>query len=117
MTNPWAMILPLALGTFAIRLAGALLGQRIPTHGAWARAMRALPGCLIVSLVAIGLVSGGFREWAAGLAAGLARTGDAQLASRHGGRHRVGVVSAPFSLRVDAGVGHHQPLGTVVAVL
>ena len=72
MTNPWAMILPLALGTFAIRLAGALLGRRIPTHGAWARAMRALPGCLIVSLVAIGLVSGGFREWAAGLAAALA---------------------------------------------
>ena len=41
MTNPWVMILPLALGTFAIRLAGALLGRRIPTHGACGRARHA----------------------------------------------------------------------------
>ena len=72
MTSPWALILPLAAGTFTIRLSGALLGARIPTHGRWARAMQALPGCLIVSLVAVSLISGGPREWIAGLVAALA---------------------------------------------
>lgn len=33
--------------------------------------MRALPGCLIVALVAVSLVSGGFREWIAGLVSAL----------------------------------------------
>ncbi len=73
MTSPWLGLAPLALITFAIRLSGAFLGGRIPTHGAWARAMRALPGCLIVALVAVGLASGGVREGIAGLvAAGVA---------------------------------------------
>lgn len=65
MSDTWLVILGLAAGTFAIRLTGALLGRRIPEHGAWARGLRALPGCLIVSLVAVSLVSGGPREWAA----------------------------------------------------
>ena len=72
MTSPWLMIAPLALGTFAIRLTGALLGPRIPTHGAWARAMQALPGSLIVALIAVNLMAGGGREWAAAAVAALA---------------------------------------------
>ena len=69
MTDTWAVIVALAIGTFAIRLAGVLVGQRIPNDGAWARGLRALPGCLIVSLVAVSLLSGGPREWAAGVLA------------------------------------------------
>ena len=71
MTSPWTLILPLAAGTFSIRIGGALLARRIPTHGPWARATRALPGCLIVSLVAMSLVAGDYRGWIAGLAAAL----------------------------------------------
>lgn len=69
MTEAWFVILALTVGTFAIRLSGVLIGQRIPQEGAWARRLRALPGCLIVSLVAVSLLSGGPREWSAGLVA------------------------------------------------
>ena len=69
----WAVIAALAIGTFAIRLSGALLGQRLPSAGPWARALSALPGCLILAFVAASLAQGGPREWAAGaLAAGVA---------------------------------------------
>ena len=69
MTETWRVILGLCAGTFAIRLSGVLIGQRIPASGAWARGLRALPGCLIVALVAVSLLSGGAREWGAGLVA------------------------------------------------
>jgi uncharacterized membrane protein len=69
MTEAWTVILALAAGTFAIRLSGVLIGQQIPSHGVWARGLRALPGCLIVSLVAVSVMSGGPREWAAGVIA------------------------------------------------
>lgn len=69
MTETWFVILALAIGTFAIRLSGVLIGQQIPEKGAWARGLRALPGCLIVSLVAVSLLSGGVREWGAGIVA------------------------------------------------
>lgn len=73
MADTWLLILALALPTFVIRLSGVLLGQRIPATGGWARALNALPGCLIVSLVAVSLLSGGPSEWGAGLvAAGVA---------------------------------------------
>ena len=68
-TENWVVILVLTMGTFAIRLSGVLIGQRIPQHGALARGLSALPGCLIVSLVAVSLLSGGPREWEAGLVA------------------------------------------------
>jgi uncharacterized membrane protein len=71
-TDTWAVILALAVGTFAIRLAGILVGQRMPNDGAWARGLHALPGCLIVSLVMVSLLSGGPREWAAGVVAAAA---------------------------------------------
>jgi len=65
MTETWLVIGGLAIATFAIRLSGILLGQRLPRGGAWARALNALPGCLLVSLVAVALLSGGPKEWAA----------------------------------------------------
>jgi uncharacterized membrane protein len=69
MTETWAVILALMVGTFAIRVSGIAIGQRIPENGAWARALRALPGCLIVSLVSVSILSGGPREWASGMIA------------------------------------------------
>jgi uncharacterized membrane protein len=69
MAETWFVILALTAGTFASRLSGVLIGQRIPQHGAWARWLYALPGCLIVSLVAISLLSGGPEEWSAGCVA------------------------------------------------
>ncbi len=69
MTEAWTVILGLTAGTFLIRLSGVLIGQRIPQHGAWARGLRALPGCLIVSLVAVSLMAGGGQEWGAATAA------------------------------------------------
>jgi uncharacterized membrane protein len=65
MADPWLVIGGLAIATFAIRLSGILLGQRIPRDGAWARALNALPGCLLISLVSVALLSGGPKEWAA----------------------------------------------------
>jgi uncharacterized membrane protein len=69
MTEPWLVIVGLAIATFAIRLAGILLGQRIPRAGGWASALNALPGCLLISLVAVALLSGGPKEWAAAVVA------------------------------------------------
>ncbi len=69
MDENWTLIGALAAGTFAIRFAGARLGQAIPTHGAAARALNALPGCLIVSLVAFSMLTGVWKEWAAGAVA------------------------------------------------
>jgi branched-subunit amino acid transport protein len=65
----WWVVLGLTVGTFAIRLAGTMIGQRIPDDGPWARGLRALPGCLIVALVSVSIFSGGAREWGAGMVA------------------------------------------------
>ena len=73
MAEPLLVIAGLAAATFAIRLSGILLGQRIPAEGVWAVALNALPGCLLVSLVTVALLSGGLREWtAAAIAAAVA---------------------------------------------
>ncbi len=69
MSEPWILIAGLAAATYAIRLSGVVLGQRIPKEGGWARALSALPGCLIVSLVAVSLLSGGPQAWGAGVVA------------------------------------------------
>lgn len=66
MTDTWFVILALAACTYAIRLSGVLLGQRLPVSGPWARGLTALPGCLIIALVTHLLVSGGPQEWIAG---------------------------------------------------
>ncbi len=66
MTDNWLVIVGLAIATFAIRMSGVVLGERLPTTGPWARGLQALPGCLIVSLVTVLLLSGGPAEWIAG---------------------------------------------------
>jgi uncharacterized membrane protein len=66
MDDTWLVILGLAAATFSIRMAGVMLGARLPQTGAWARALLALPGCLIVALVSVSLLSGGTNEWIAG---------------------------------------------------
>jgi uncharacterized membrane protein len=63
------VILILAIGTLTVRLAGVAVGQKLPRHGAWARGLNALPGCMIVSLVMVVLSAGGPKEWLAALAA------------------------------------------------
>lgn len=70
MDDIWLVILPLAAATFVIRIAGAVMGQRLPQEGAWARALNALPGSLIIALVSVSLLSGGPQEWIAGGVAG-----------------------------------------------
>ena len=65
------VVFVLAGATFAIRLSGVYLGQELPQHGSWARALNALPGCLIVALVSVSLLSGGPSEWLAGAIAAL----------------------------------------------
>jgi uncharacterized membrane protein len=67
------VIAALAVGTFAIRLGGYLLGASLPVSGGWARGLQALPGCLIVALLAMILTQSGPDEWlAAALALGVA---------------------------------------------
>lgn len=63
MSDQYLLITILAIATFSMRYFGVLLGQYIPDTGAWARALNALPGCLIVSLVAVMVMSGGPTEW------------------------------------------------------
>jgi uncharacterized membrane protein len=57
----------LAIGTYAIRLGGALAGQHLARFPVSAEALSLLPGSLIVSLVALSLV--GQPVWVYGVAA------------------------------------------------
>lgn len=65
MDEHFVVITGLALGTFAIRFGGYLLGAGIPASGPWAQALQALPGCLIAALLAVILVQAGPAEWTA----------------------------------------------------
>lgn len=68
MSPTWITILGLAAGTLGVRLGGYLLGRSLPQHGAWARGLDAVPGCLITALLATQLANGGPAEWGAGAA-------------------------------------------------
>ena len=59
----WMTIIGLCGASFAIRLSGYLLASQIPQDGMWARALQALPGCLIASLVSLMLLNGTILEW------------------------------------------------------
>tara|TARA_B110000046_G_scaffold90536_1_gene98501 strand:+ start:35 stop:334 length:300 start_codon:yes stop_codon:yes gene_type:complete len=86
MNDIWLVIVGLAAATFSIRMAGAMLGARLPKSGAWARALQALPGCLIVALVSVSLLSDGPNEWIAGaIAAVVATLSRSLLATMVGG--------------------------------
>ena len=69
MTDIWLVIVVMMVATLSVRLLGVFVGQRLPQHGVCARALNALPGCLIVSLVSVMLMGGGPREWLAGACA------------------------------------------------
>ena len=69
MSDSLLLTLLLAAATFSVRYLGLVLGQRLPTSGPWTRALNALPGCLIVSLVTVILTSGGINEWTGALVA------------------------------------------------
>ena len=59
----WMTIIGLCGASFAIRLSGYLLASQIPHDGMWARALQALPGCLIASLVSLMMLNGTILEW------------------------------------------------------
>ncbi len=69
MSDPIKLTLLLAVATFSVRYLGVVVGQHLPASGPWTRALNALPGCLIVSLVAVILTSGGIDEWIGAAAA------------------------------------------------
>ena len=62
-TEIWITIIGLGGASFTIRLSGYLLASQIPQGGIWARALQALPGCLIVSLVSLMMLNGTMLEW------------------------------------------------------
>lgn len=66
-TEIWLTILGLGAASYAIRLGGFFLALRLPQSGAWARGLEALPGCLIMALVALMMLKGGATELCAGL--------------------------------------------------
>ena len=69
MSDALVLTLLLAVATFSVRFLGVVVGQRLPSSGPWTRALNALPGCLIVSLVTVILTNGSTHEWLGGIAA------------------------------------------------
>ena len=60
-----------ALVTYGLRLGGLLLAGRLPKNGGFRRFMDTLPGTILLSLVAPGIVSAGVLGGAAALATAL----------------------------------------------
>jgi branched chain amino acid efflux pump len=60
-----------ALATYSLRLGGLLLAGRLPTNGGFKRFMDALPGTILLSLVAPGIFSSGAIGGVAALATAL----------------------------------------------
>ncbi|BBO70012.1 hypothetical protein DSCA_39420 [Desulfosarcina alkanivorans] len=60
-----------ALATYSLRLGGLLLAERLPANGGFKRFMDALPGTILLSLVAPGIYSSGALGGAAALATAL----------------------------------------------
>jgi len=48
-----------AIVTYSLRLGGLMLASKLPDSGRWKRFMDALPGTILVSLIAPGIVSAG----------------------------------------------------------
>ena len=65
MTDAVVVTVALALATISVRLFGIAIGQRLPQTGVWARSLKSLPGCLIVALISVMLLSKGPLEWIA----------------------------------------------------
>lgn len=71
-----------AIATYSLRLGGLLLAEHLPRNGGFRRFMEALPGTILLSLVAPGIVSAGILGGIAALATALCawRTGNVLLA-------------------------------------
>lgn len=65
-------IFGMAAVTFAIRLGGYLLADRLPSSGFVAAWLRHLPGAVLAALVAPAVAAGGVAEWMGAIAATLA---------------------------------------------
>ena len=73
MTSPEALyaIALMGLATFAIRVAGLLLADRLPRQGFIAAWLRYIPGAVLAALVAPAIATGGPAEIVAALATAL----------------------------------------------
>ena len=58
-------ILGMAAVTFAIRMGGLLVANRLPTTGFVAAWLRHVPGAVLAALVAPAVLAGGVAEWIA----------------------------------------------------
>ncbi len=67
-TAPWIVIGLAAVATYSLRIGGLLLSEWLPRTGPMRRFLDALPGTLLLSLVAPGLVSAGVSGLVAGSA-------------------------------------------------
>ena len=65
------VILGMALVTFAIRMGGLLVANRLPTTGFVAAWLRHVPGAVLAALVAPAVLAGGIAEWLAAAATAL----------------------------------------------
>ena len=63
-------VLGAAAATYGLRLGGLLLSERLPQNGGFRRFMEALPGTILLSLVAPGILAAG--TWGAVAAASTA---------------------------------------------
>ena len=54
-----------AILTYGLRIGGLLLSERFPQNGPFQRFMEALPGTILLSLIAPGIVSIGYWGWIA----------------------------------------------------
>lgn len=65
------VIAGMALVTFAIRMGGLLVANRLPTTGFVAAWLRHVPGAVLAALVAPAVLAGGVAEWLAAAATAL----------------------------------------------
>ncbi len=65
------VIAGMALVTFAIRMGGLLVANRLPTTGFVAAWLRHVPGAVLAALVAPAVLAGGIAEWLAAAATAL----------------------------------------------
>jgi uncharacterized membrane protein len=67
----FATIFGVAAATYGFRFGGLLLSERLPRTGGFKVFMEALPGAILVSLVAPGIVAAGPWGWFAALITGV----------------------------------------------
>jgi uncharacterized membrane protein len=65
------VIIGMAAVTFAIRMGGLLVANRLPTTGFVAAWLRHVPGAVLAALVAPAVLAGGVAEWLAAAATAL----------------------------------------------